>query len=256
MPTENDDALTQEELDALDTEDSAQAGDDEEGDVPHGGQPGLDADRQEGEEGGEGGSEEEAAEARPVSRGQRSFGRLRSELREAREQNAKDRQEFQRQINELRYAQQQPQALTVQQEAERLAAMTPEERTDERLRRTEQNHQALMYQQQYLHADQMDRQAFEALSQKDGRAARYKDEVEQLLGAARQAGMNLKREVLYYYALGRKVAEARAKSSPKQRQDAQERVRRATTRPTNAGSDTQARARAKSLEQRLEGVPI
>lgn len=248
MAGEDDDAFTQEEIDALDeTPEGAEIDEDA---------TGLDDEEGEGEEGDEDRPRQRETSGQvsgQPTRAKGRIGRLKAALDEVNAQRAKDREDFQRQIAELRQAQGQPR-VDPELEAARIAAMSPEERIEYRAAQSEQRHAQEMQLLKFQMADNADAQAFRTRCATDARAAKYAADVDKMLGAARQAGMNPTREIIYYVLLGQKVANA--KTAPKQRQQGEERLRRQTTRTTRSGSDTSGTRGGRSLEQRLDGVQI
>ena len=253
MAGEDDDALTQEEIDALDggeDDETEGEGEGEEGDGEDEDASRLDADGEEGEE-GKGDRSKGGKGEKVLGRGAKRFQTLRNELKDARAEAKRDREEFERRLAGIQGGGQQQQ-VDPRLEAERLAAMTPEERMQHQLQQSTQTHQMEMMRMRYEMADREDRNEFRQRFLTDPRAKKYADDVERALGQARQAGMNPKREMLYYYLLGQKVANAKGVKGRQQSEGAG-RLRRATTRPSSSGSDTPARRGGKTLEQRLEG---
>ena len=61
-----------------------------------------------------------------------------------------------------------------------------------------------------------------------------------------------------YYLIGKAAVEKRQADGGRQRVEAQRRVQRQQTRPSNAGSDVSAsrRDRGNSLERRLQDIPL
>ncbi len=106
-------------------------------------------------------------------------------------------------------------------------------------------------------ADRDDRSEFRSRAATDPRSKKYEADVEKLLQEVRtRNGWNPKREVLYYYLLGQKVANAKGKVGA-QRQQGQQNLRRERTVPARGGSDVPARARGgKSFEELHGDDPI
>jgi hypothetical protein len=63
--------------------------------------------------------------------------------------------------------------------------------------------------------DLMDRSRFEAKLASDPRRAKYADRVEEAIQQERAQGRNASREAVYYYMLGKDIAEGKIKSKPK-----------------------------------------
>lgn len=70
--------------------------------------------------------------------------------------------------------------------------------------------QALMQAQ-----DMQDRAAFMSKATSDPRRAKYQDRVEKELTTLRSKGQNVDRETLYFYQLGKDIAEGKLKAAPK-----------------------------------------
>src|SRR4029077_2819014 len=63
--------------------------------------------------------------------------------------------------------------------------------------------------------DLSDRTRFEAKISSDPRRAKYADRVEEAIQQERSAGRNASREAVYYYMLGKDIAEGKLKAKPK-----------------------------------------
>lgn len=257
MAGEDDtDGFSQEELDALDQEDAGEEVDDPEGDEADEDAAGLDAGDEESEEGGQDQARQAQGQDGPVKgRASGRIARLSKELKESRAEAAQIRRDYEARLAALEGGSRQQQQLDPRLEADRLAAMTPEERVEERLQRTEERHQQELMRMQFQQADRDDKAEYKRRATTDKRAARYEQDVETLLGQLRQTGMNPKRETIYFYLLGQKVANAKP-AKRAQQAAGEERLRRQQTRPANAGSDTTGKRGGKTLAQRLEGVPL
>ena len=248
----DEETLSQEEINAIEGQDASEEVDDEERD---GGAEDSAEHPDDEEEGGEVAADPgEAAAGRVLSRGERRFQRIRNELKEARAEAQRTRAELEGRITQLQQGFQQPQPqMDPRWEAERLASLSPEERMQEQLTRATEQHKYELARMRYEQADLNDQTEFKQRGTSDKRVSRYAQEVEQTLAGLRQQGMNPKRETIYFYLLGRKIAQAQGQPA-RQQKEGQERLRRATTRPTNAGGDVPARRGGKTLEQRLDGV--
>jgi len=193
-----------------------------------------------------------AAEERPRSRAENRFQRLSNETKEAREEAARLRRE----LDEFKAAQRQSQPQeTPEQEAQRLALMTPEERLEYRLdkaeRRNQQNMQAIMFQTQ----DTADKAAFAALCASDPLAKRYADAVESELVSIRSKGQNVTREALLTFLVGKEVRAKGGAAKRKQQGEGQRRIERQTVRGGNSKGDSQPNKRGEqSLEDKLANV--
>lgn len=79
------------------------------------------------------------------------------------------------------------------------------------LRATQQQAQQALMQAQ----DMADRTRFESKMSSDPRRAKYTDRVEEAVQQERAAGRNASREAVYFYMLGKDIAEGKLKSKPK-----------------------------------------
>lgn len=189
----------------------------------------------------------------------RSESRIRTLIEEARQakQAAADAM---RRLDELQRRVEQPrtQAETPEQRAARFAMMTPQEQIAETLRESEARHTASMNAMQMQMLDTADRTAFQAKSAVDPLYAKWGPKVEGKLAELRAKGQNVERVVLLKFMIGDAALERRgSKEARTEVRAAQRRVNAQRTRPTNAGSDTQAQRRpGASLERRLENVQI
>jgi hypothetical protein len=239
--------FTQEELDALDPEadeiegDGYQEGDEEDGDAPR-----LDANRRKSPQG----EEEQPGQ---VNRSSKRFQTLSNRVKVAEEAAAQTRRELDelRSQNQQRQPSQEDPAL----EAQRMSMMTESERMQYLFDKSERRNAIALQQQAIIHADQNDHSEFRRRCDSDPRAAKYAGEVERLLADCRKSGLNLRREVLYCYILGQKVANAK-KQQRQQRQEGQENIRRQTTKPARVSSDRSGGPRTKSFEERFGDTPI
>jgi len=200
------------------------------------------------------GEQEQVDEPAPrASRGETRFQRLANEAKAAREEATRVRSE----LSELRRAQQQStQQLTAEQEAARLAVMTPEERADYKLnaatRRFEQQASVLAFNSH----DASDKALFEAKAVSNRVYAKYKDEVEDKLQELRSQGQNVPREQLLKWIIGDKALATAA--NPRPAQKAAQRVAAQQVKPGTAKGDA-ASQRGKTQdtpEKRLSGVFI
>lgn len=181
------------------------------------------------------------------------LARLRSEAQQAKEEAQRIGREFQEfRDNQTR---QQQSYIDPRIEAERRAAMTPEERSQEDLRISEQRHQADMERLRLQMIDTADRQKFETRAATDPRAKKYAADVEKLLGdVRRQLGWNPTRETLYAYMIGMKVLNMQPK---KQRQQGQDNIRRQKVPVAKNRSDVTSEDRGvRTFEEKFGDTPI
>lgn len=193
---------------------------------------------------------------RPPSRSQTRIQTLSSQLRE-RDTELTD---VRRRLDELTRQVQQPKpaAESPEMRAQRRALMTPQEQMQEDLREARDGFTQQITQMQWQNAEVADRTAFQAKCAVDPLYAKYAPKVEGKLAELRTKGGNAEREVLLKYMIGEAALERRgSKEGKREVAQAQQRVRRATTRPSNSGSDEAAtRRREESLERRLENLNI
>ena len=120
------------------------------------------------------------------------------------------------------------------------------------LRQTQAEARQAMFQAQ----DMSDRTRFEAKIASDPRRAKYSERVEEAIRQERAAGRNAEREAVYYYMLGKDIAEGKLKAKPKAASAP------AVPRGKSPGvrSDVQGRGRPTTdrdkLRARLEGQNI
>ena len=191
------------------------------------------ADAEDPDADGDEAGDEPAAAARPASRGERDFGKLRAETRRLAEENAR----ITREMQELR-SRPAPVAQPVEtpaQRAERLALLSPEDRMqvmlDERLAQHAQQQQHLNNQL----LDQSDRAAFQSQAAGNPLLGKLAPEVERRLADLRARGENLPRHIVATFLLGEKVLAQQGKGKPA----ADARRRAQTARPANGRGDVQ-----------------
>ena len=189
------------------------------------------------------------------SRGESRHQRLANELREARQREA----DLNRRLDTLIAGQARPpQGETPEARAQRLALMSPEERITAELHDARQSFTREMQQMRFATQDGSDRAAFQAKATVDPLYKKWETQVEAELRTLREQNMNVERERLMYYLIGKSAVEGRQAARPGQRAQAERRVQRQQTRPSNSGSDVSAprRDRSNSLERRLENQSL
>lgn len=157
-----------------------------------------------------------------------------------------------------RSAQPAPVDTEYQREEERLRnpETTDIERWQIQANRTLRQTQAEARQAMFQAQDMSDRARFEAKIASDPRRAKYADRVEEAIRQERAAGRNAEREAVYYYMLGKDIAEGKLKAKPKASSAP------AVPRGKSPGvrSDVQGRGRPSTdrdkLRARLEGQNI
>jgi hypothetical protein len=190
----------------------------------------------------------------------RSESRIRTLVEESRRKDT-ELSEVRRRLDELTGRMNAPQQQELpEQRATRLALMSPEERIREELRESTTQHRHDLQMMQFQLAENSDKASFEAKATVDPLYKKWAPKVEVELANLRRQNQNVSREQLFYYMIGKAAIEARdGTGSRQQRRAAGERVRRATTKPSNSRSDSAASARTRqsqSLEKRLEDVSI
>jgi hypothetical protein len=120
------------------------------------------------------------------------------------------------------------------------------------LRATQQQATQALQQAQDMH----DRARFEAKAATDPRRTKYTERVEEELNKARSRGQQASREDVYYWMLGKDIADGKLKSKPKS--SSAPNVNRG--KPAGVRSDVQGRGRPSSekdkLRSRLENMNI
>ncbi|MBN3809419.1 hypothetical protein [Paraburkholderia sp. Ac-20347] len=123
------------------------------------------------------------------------------------------------------------------------------------LRATQQEARRAMFQAQ----DMADRTQFQAGATSDPRRARYADRVEEAVQAERAQGRNASREAVYFYMLGKDIAEGKLKAKARAKAPAAD-VPRGRSPGANARADVPTRGRGATdrdkLRSRLENVQI
>jgi len=191
------------------------------------------------------------------TRGEQRQQRLANELREARQREA----DLNRRLD-LALAARSPQPQqgeSPEARAQRLALLTPEERITAELQEARREFSGELQRMRFSNQDGTDRAAFQAKATVDPLYKKWEPKVEAELTQLRQQGMNVERERLMYYLIGKAAVEARGASKGTQRAAGQQRVRQQTTRPGNSGSDVAAQRRpdrSNSLERRLENQSL
>lgn len=205
--------------------------------------------------GDEAATEPTAEPERQPTRGENRFQTLRNDNQRL---NA-ELSETRRRLDELTRKVDQPTVReTPEARAARFALLTPQEQITETLRESEQRFSAQLSQVQMQNQESLDRTAFQAKCAANTLYAKWAPKVEGKLAELRARGGNAEREVVLKFLIGEAAIErASSKEGRREVQQATARVRAATTRPGNSGSDTQASRRtASSVERRLENVQI
>ena len=212
------------------------------------------------DQGDDQGDDDEGGEEPPArpSRGDRAIGALRAENRRLAEENARNT----RAIEELRRAPPQPQQPleTPSQRAERLALLSPEERTQVVVDEALQRHSVQQTQLTNQLLDQSDRAAFEARATTNPLFRKLANEVERELATLRSKGQNLDRASIATFLIGKRVVEQQGKGKPAARQRRQAQEARPTNGRGDVGPDRQNRRGSSDpvadMERRFGDVPI
>lgn len=196
------------------------------------------------------------ADQKPPPRRDRRIQALNDRLRE------RDRQidELIRQRAQPAPAPQQPTGESEAQRTERRSRLTPEERISEDLRDSERRVTQQLQGVQLNNWDTSDRALYETRASIDPLYKRWKDRVEQEVGRLRERGqVGVAREAIFYYLIGKAMAEQRGtRGNRQQRRAAERNVARNVTRPSDSRSNAQPNRRGggRSLEERLADVPL
>lgn len=212
----------------------------------------------------EGSDEEEALDVAPQqSRRQKAVRSLRKRAQEA-ERKAAGYEDLERRYKELEQRVNNQQGNQQRQEspedeATRLALMSPEERLDYKLDKATKGLERQAQRMQFEANDNADRAAFMAMASVDKLAARFAPEVERRLNELKAKGQYAGREVILNFLIGETARKAaKGRTAGKQRRNGRVAVERERISTGGARSDvasTRGR-REKSLEERLEGVKI
>ncbi len=125
-------------------------------------------------------------------------------------------------------------------EAERLALMSPEEKSEHQLKRLEEGFNARIGALQFQTADSADRTAFETRCARVPAFDAIRDDVEAALAKARAGGSNPSRETVAKYLIGERAIERAEKGGKtKQANRGQQNVQRQTVKPSSGRSDVQ-----------------
>lgn len=203
----------------------------------------------------DGSSEDEGkVEAKPPSRGEARLQKLANEAKAAKEEAARARRE----TEELRRQQwQASQTVTEQQERERLALMTPEERAEYRIEKMQRELAVSRQQDRIQTAALLDKTAYDAKATINPTYAKFKDEVEARFQDQLAKGQPVEREVILKFLLGERALNG-AVNSGKAAKAAKSRVE-AQKVSSGSGKGDAASQRGKagdSPEKRLAGVII
>jgi hypothetical protein len=215
-----------------------------------------------GEEGEDEGEEEDGLEEPPAQKPDRKrtpsderrsasrWQRMQSELAEARraraELEARDRSQTEERQRQEAIRQQQ----LNNQEAELLAQMTPEERSDYRLNKMQQT---IDYQQRltsFQLADSKDKAEFDAKCRTDPVYKKYGPRVEEALALLRKQNQNMPRETLLVWAIGEATMKAMTKGKQKSAPVPTRKVPKHTNSRTDTGR-TQQPKKSTSERQRI-----
>lgn len=200
------------------------------------------------------GGEEEVAPRR--NRANETIRELRARAQEERAH----RERLDRELMELRAAQQaQQQRADPDREAERLALMTPDERADYKLNNALNQIRRENALTSFKNEDQSDKARFEAKAVTDKVYAKYADRVEQeRLKYMREQNTVIPREELLKWIVGQDVLQNRGRLAAKQGKQGKQNIQRQQAPLANGRGNAQANRRgaADSPAKRLEGVLI
>lgn len=202
------------------------------------------------------GGQEEVAQPRRRNSANDTIRELRSRAQQTETRAAA----LEREIMEIKAAQQARQSqVDPEREAERLAMMTPEERSEYKLNKTVaelRREQALT---NFRNEDRSDKALYDAKATADKVYAKYADRVEeQRLKYMREQGTVIPREELLKWIVGQEVLANRGKKAAQQTRQGQRNIQRNTAPLANGRGNQQANRRgaADSPAKRLEGVLI
>ena len=192
--------------------------------------------------------EQEEVDIQPEkpSRGESRIQRLANEAREAKEEAAKVRRE----LDEFRARQQAPQPVQEREPTpDEMALWSTDQIVDHRMRKGLEPLKQQLQQAQFQVYETGDKANFATVCARDPRAAKMADEVERELLDQRAKGVNIQREALYTFMLGKKMREGGLKAAAKQKQDGQRRIARQQAPSGNSRSDQSAGRRELSEKE-------
>jgi hypothetical protein len=181
------------------------------------------------------------------SRASRRVSALRNRLKDQEDENRRLRSDIEKIIAQTR----QPAAPAIDPyrqaelnrlEQERIAMMQPHEiaaYTEQKLRN---EFQSQLVRTQVETRDLVDRQMFETLKTRDKLAERFSDQVEQLLVAARNQGMNPTREILLNALVGQEIRQKAGRQTAELRRRGARQIAAQTTQPGGGRSSVAAPA--------------
>jgi hypothetical protein len=168
---------------------------------------------------------------------------------------------LQRRFDEFmqRSQQQNQQRESDEQRNQRRALMSSEEKMAEDLRDSELRTQRLIHQQTFTMQDATDKSLYDTRANSISGYRRYRDQVESERARLMQNGANVARRAVLAYLVGDKIVSRWESEKPSAASaQARRRVERQTVRTGNSRSDAtqERRGRGKSLEERLENLPL
>lgn len=224
---------------------------------------GEDAGAEEGQDGAEEDAEgdgEGSVDPEP-RRPSRAQSRIQSLAETVRTEKA-ERQRIERELSELRAAQQQRERQNQQESPEaraaRRALMDPTEVMREDMRESEQRTAHQLHQLRMENQEANDRSSYNTILRDAPHLKKYDGEVEKIRLEQQAKGMFVPREVLLDLAIGRAARAAATRQAPKAKKEGQRRIEGQQSRPAQARGDTgtQRGRQGDSVEKRLENVPI
>lgn len=198
------------------------------------------------------------SEPRRPNRAQSRIQALAQSTREAKERADK----FERELTELRAAQQQRERQSQQESPEaraaRRALMDPTEVLREDLRESEERTRQMLHQSALQQQETNDKLAYTAVLRDNPGFKKFDADVEKIRLEQKANGAFVPREVILDLVIGRAARAAAAKKAPKAREEGRRRVEAQQSRPAAARGDTStARGRqGDTLEKRLENIPL
>ena len=189
------------------------------------------------------------------SRAETRFQKLANEAKEAKTK----AEAAEAEVRAMRVAQaQQNQHLTQQQEAERLALMTPEERADYKISRFERDAHIRAQNQELRTQALVDKASYDAKATINPVYAKYKDEVDAQFEERMKAGRPVEREVILKFMLGERALNGALSSTRKAKAQGQRRIDAQRTSSGNSKGDRSAERQkaGNTAESRLKDVYI
>lgn len=214
------------------------------------------------------GSDDSDEDEEPKTRGQNRHQKLANELKQEREERARERKERDELIAErARYAaklehyeQQQTagrSAADRQAEEQRLSLLDPAERVAYNAQQTSSRLEQRLNQMQIQHQDDRERSEFRSKGSSDPLVEKYADRVEQMRqDDIKKLGVAAPRDAYLNFIIGESVRKNAASKISSKKKSADKRIDSVTSKSVGARGDVKGSKSGKTVEERLAGVLI